>query len=263
MLARTVVGPVSASLVEAFGLNTGLSTSSGRGGKFFEEMSAQYNSLSAMRDDVNHIADAFDQVALSLEKLDLIEKKKLETIDELKSEHLQQILADAAQIASEVGQALNIVDAASGLGATSVAHFVSAGLVAEKILQSWTTLHKQIEVAKLSGEIGTVDAVKLALGELAQARDGTADLPRQITAFAVASSNLRTIQKQADFYRAQVDLADFAGDDLNDPQFVNIAMRRIYSTNLAQYEAALQRARQLAFIARRAIELRFGVDWSG
>ncbi|MCA9600310.1 MAG: hypothetical protein KC776_43700 [Myxococcales bacterium] len=257
---RSVVGPVPRMLLTSFATGQGLPSGSGAGGQFLSAANAEYTALSTMRDDVNHIADGFDQVALTFELIKQLEAKGTATVDQLQAEQVATMLGNAAAIASDVAGMFSSIDLKSGAVGAIAAHGAAALLTSEKMLVDWEAFDSAIVAAKAQTQADLIGATKQGLTELTHARDAANDLPVQVSNLATAASNLRVIQKQADYYRAQVDSADFLGDDKSDPQFVNIVERRLYAINLVRYEAALRRARKLAFIARRAIELRFGVD---
>lgn len=93
-----------------------------------------------------------------------------------------------------------------------------------------------------------------------QARDGYANLVLQFERLAAASAKVRLTKAKANRAASKVTLADYW--DCGTSQCAipyNTALRRTYNTQLLRYRHSLNRAKKAAFIARRAIETRFGV----
>src|SRR5690606_27546831 len=96
--------------------------------------------------------------------------------------------------------------------------------------------------------------------ELAAARDAADDVVLALNDLNKATSDIALVQKKATKAWAGMNFADYAGGDQKDPQYVNVVMRRMVNTKMMRYEDAFARAKKLAYLARRAVELRFGVD---
>jgi hypothetical protein len=97
----------------------------------------------------------------------------------------------------------------------------------------------------------------LKLGQMRQESENIQDAH---TAVQAALGKLDALEKQAAGAAARAAFADSDGVGHVFP--VNTVMRRRYNTTRIRYENALKRAKKLAFVARRAIEFRLGVDMS-
>lgn len=257
--SRLVVGPVPKSLLTAYSSGKPLA-STGHGGKFLEAMNDEYAALVEIKKSFDHIAASYNQIALVIEKVDAIERKTKKQVSQLTNTQIATLLTSVAQAARDFAQAGDLVKAFSTFGTGNSASAWAGALTLAGAHFEMKAISDAISVAKIEGMIETINAAQEALTHITNAQDAAANIPVQVNAFILAADRLRGIQKKADILKAQVDLLSFAGPDGKDPQYVNTVMRRVYNTNLVRYERALDRARKLSFIARRAIELRFGVD---
>ena len=123
-----------------------------------------------------------------------------------------------------------------------------------------TSLEKQNKANEADNELQRLAIVGAMVKEVATARGAADEAVLALNDLSIASANLATLKKKVGKAFATLSFQGWVGDDKKDPQYVNVVMRRIYNTKLLRYEKALERAKKLAFIARRAVELRYGVD---
>lgn len=250
MIQRFVVGGIPKVLIDSFIRDEPLSSTSGLGGQNLQEMARQHSALKRISGSYAAIGDSQRQLALHVRNLRSLEDKK-DALDEATfALSLAAKFSSVAQAASGV-TAEGVLSGAKAVSAA--AHFAAAQAQVAGLLAQNKANDADIDIQR-NGIIGAM------LGEVSKARTAADDLVLALNELNTASANLLLIRKKAQQAVSRIQFSDFAGDDKKDPQYVNVTMRRIYNTKLIRYERAVERAKKLAFLARRAIELRYGVD---
>jgi len=253
---RFTVGPVPKSLLEAFGKNKPLPSTSGLGGEYLQSMSRQFQALSRAAEDFAKIRDASAQLALHMRSLKEIAVE-------------QQGLTEAAA-AKMLGSMLKAyITATQALGSIDPKNPATAGTATAVAAASFALA--QTEMVQASAELKAQDAgleqkrIAVMAGMISStgaAREAASDFLLALNDLNQATADQKLVLKKAAKAAAGKGFADYAvtPDGKNDPQFVNVVMRRMFNTKLIRYEKAFERAKRLAYLARRAVELRFGVD---
>ncbi len=265
-LGTYVIGDIPQPVIDAYVKNSGvLAPGTSIGGGLFDEMSNESAALQGVARDYDHIEGTLVQLASLERQLDAIEKKHA-ALD-------AQLLANRrAEILKNLGQAVQILTQAA-VTAVAPSAFVSgagesaiAGAITAVALFAAAAAYEQEAISEAQ-KANVQDGIQERLGNLQQAfaqmeaaRDTEKDVGVQLNALSNASKRIRLILQKGQVAVAKAKFADYAGDEQTDPQYVNIVMRRTYNTALVRYLRALDRAKKAAFIARRAVELRFGVD---
>ena len=259
VIGRYVVPDLPVALVEAFESNSPIASTTGLGGEYLAHLSIIYASLNRVVQAYRQIHDAQQDLAIATRTLAQIDREE----NAIDSSIVAQQLATTFQAVAEAAQALSGQDffknlASGGLSGTAAAAAVAARLAAAQ--QNIESLKKRRVANESAAEQKRLDQIRLMAQNIRTARNAADEVVLALNDLNTAASGLNVTRKQAQRALSRLDFSDFAGNDKNDPQYVNIAMRRIYNTTLIRYEQALERAKKLSFIARRAIELRFGVD---
>lgn len=248
---RFVVGPIDEQLVKVFAAGGAISSTSGLGGEYLDKLKKQFEALKTINRQYSALREANVQLGFRLRQLKQIENFK-DAIAEAGSaqKHAAWLQAVAqADLAFASNNGINLGPIATGAAAL----LASAG-------ESVKAIESQTKAQVAQGEsqkLDTMSAMVAAVSAASAAADGIVLAMNDLTQ---ATADLALVKKQAGKYSAGLVYAGYANGDKNDPQYVNVAMRRIYNTKLVRYEDAFERAKRLAFLARRAIELRFGVD---
>jgi hypothetical protein len=256
---QTIVGPLPAEVVDAAANSTPLNGMTGLGGTYLEAMMAQYNALAAIAMDFDHMKDRQLAIALHLRSLESIDRQEGYEQEKARAQQMAAFFATAAANMKVMS------DAAGGAADLEPAQALGKMVVATELIALQMEEMKS-ELEAISAGLGSTEeeldqkrlqVLGAAISEVAQGRDTAKALSSHINDLIGASAQLEQVKLLAARAKAKVTFQDFVNGQ---PVYVNTVMRRTYNTNLLRYEAALQRAKQLAFIARRAIEVRFGVD---
>gem|GEM_PF-5250467 len=254
LAGQIVVGPVPREVVEAAKAHRPLSTTSGLGGSYLEAMSAQYDALVAISSDFDHMRDRLDALSLHMRTMASIDRQE----DALKAQaHAQRLAAMLTATAQAMSAMANCTSLGVGSVGSAVTSAAAAGLYLESAAAQTKAIEAGLEASKEELEQHRLSVLGAILSELQQARDTAQTLGSHINALTEAAARLEQTRLKAQRASARMNLQDFVN---NEPMHVNTVLRRTYNTTLIRYERALARAKKLAFIARRAIELRFGVD---
>jgi hypothetical protein len=165
------------------------------------------------------------------------------------------VLADVAAACSAAAQVdwKHFWDASKNVfnGAAAALHLVNAGLDA----RIGALNGELLKIQENQNFVGAMQKVLSKLGEFKQVLSDIAAVHESI------QSNLTTLdslERRATIAYAKATFADSATAGRVLP--VNTVMRRRHNTIRERYEKAAARAKKLAFIARRAIEFRLGVN---
>lgn len=230
----------------------------GVGGALLDEMVAQSRAIRNISTDYQRVRTTYRNLALLAVKLSLADQS-IGLQQKLSDQQALIVTLDSlAGIANALGAAAGSA-VASG-GSASVFYLSSAVAQATALWAKLRALETSQALAQNKAQQDRLDVLVELSKEAVAARDAASDLIQQVNALAAASSHVQLIISKASVAVSKANFADNAGDKGNDPQFVNIVMRRTYNTALIRYQTALDRAKKAAFLARRAIELRFGVD---
>ncbi|MBK8994461.1 MAG: hypothetical protein IPM35_01725 [Myxococcales bacterium] len=249
---RFSVGPIPKSVLDAFSKKGALPSTTGLGGEYLQAMGRQQQALIRAAEDYAKIRDAGSQLSLAFRKLKAI-------ADEDDALDAANLASQTAVMFKAVAFALDHVSAETifkpgGVGAVA-ANFAAAA--AETI-----ALQYQNKASDSALEQKRLDVVASMVSNIGAAREAANDFALALNELNQATADLKLIQKKASKATAGMTFADYANspDGKKDPQFVNVVMRRMFNTRLLRYEKAFERAKRLAYLSRRAIELRFGVD---
>ncbi|CAN5551552.1 hypothetical protein BH09MYX1_BH09MYX1_44340 [soil metagenome] len=257
-LGTYTVEGVPKPVIDAYQLNGGLlSASTGLGGELFDDMVQESSALRNIATEYGHVQDAYHTLAIEALELKSIDK-------EFKDQQLATDQAVMVQSLTSVAACANAIVAGSNLiGSFGSSGGMAAMAAAAEAAKSVATI-RQLELARVVTndqlDQKRYQHIERMIATAAQARDAASAVNQQVNAFVQAAARIKLVQRKADVAVARANFADNAGDKGSDPQYVNIVMRRTYNTALLRYQTALDRAKKAAFIARRAIELRFGVD---
>ena len=249
-----VFGPTSKELVNQFTTGQALSNTSNTGGQYRQDLSSQYQALTRIAQDYSHLSDAGRGLVVIARQLALIHVEKNQSALANKLSQASAALTAVAQVLQLAAEGTS-VKLGSAYEAGAMVATAAAGVLTVKSLQA------QLQAQNAGEDQKLLDQVNRAAEWVNQARDAASDIPIALNSLGNASADLALVRKKAQLALARINFSGYAGASGEDPQYVNVANRRIYNTKLIRYERALHRARQLAFIARRAIELRFGVDF--
>lgn len=245
---RLVFAPAPSALVTSFAKGVPLPTS-GLGGAYLTELSNQYRSLVRVRQGLRMTANAYIEIAAAARDIELIQQSKDYRLAAYDLRKFAAGLTGLAQAASSLS-AENLV---GGSYAAAGLYIAAAGLEIGALHQDANALESDAAREVLAQKLRVIHAVESVQTSLDDVNLAANELTE-------STDNLRSSQKRAARAKSRIDWSGWAGEEGVDAQFVNTATRRIYNTRLHRYETALARAKKLAFIARRAIELRFGVD---
>ncbi|MCC6216037.1 MAG: hypothetical protein IT376_14320 [Polyangiaceae bacterium] len=253
-VATFVVGPIGADVIRNFSSGGPLSTTSGIGGKYRDAMSRQYRALIDVQSGYARIADAQRQFSLSLRAISSIQERAAEERAALDS---QKFAAAARGLASALWKSAQGGSDLKPWNAFAASGSVLLDLAAMEL--EFEGFMHQARAVDAEEKLGTTQELKTILREVEAARAAAEGIVLGLNDLADTAAELRLTSAGAARARSRIDHADL-DPATGDPQYVNVANRRIYNTLLVQYEGALERAKRYGFIARRAIELRFGVD---
>jgi hypothetical protein len=248
-----VVGGIPKVLVESFVRDEPLSSTSGLGGQHLQEMARQHAALKRIAGAYGAIGDSQRQVAIHVRSLRTLQTKKQALQEATVAFALSAVLGGYAQA---VGGLSTTPTTGAITGSSAVA--AAAHLLAAEAQVAGLEARNRADNADV--ELQRLNIISAMTQEVTKARTAADDLVLALNELTTAAANLQLIRKKAQQAVSRIEFSDFAGDDKKDPQFVNVSMRRIYNTKLIRYERAVERAKKLAFLARRAIELRYGVD---
>lgn len=250
-----VVPGVPRPLVDAVDSEQGISSTSGLGGQYLTEMSNMHAAFKRVTQGYGAIRDAHAQLGLAVRMLKSINDEGDALDAALVANTLSTMLTAYAQMARDASDSAGVLDfsKAPGKAIAAAATYAAAQAQVAALAFQNAANDEGLQQKRLS-TIGNM------VSHLASARAGADEVVLSLNALNVASANLRLIRKKADVARSRMEFSDYAGEDDRDPEFVNVVMRRTYNTRLIRYQESLERARRLAFIARRAVELRFGLD---
>lgn len=172
-------------------------------------------------------------------------------------ESLASHLAAASSAFAQATNGLNLFSSVGLSGAASAYAGVSH-LMAKEFGEAASAYEQ--EAMKCGYESRVRELLFASRDAALQARDGFASLVLQFERLAAASAKVRLSKAKANRAASKVTLADYW--DCGTSQCAmpyNTALRRTYNTQLLRYRHSLKRAKKAAFVARRAIETRFGV----
>lgn len=258
---RFTVGPLPKSVVDAFIQNTALSPTAGTGGKYLASQSAQINALKRVGADYAKIRDATSHLALAIKELDsLADEQDLEYQSAIASS-MAVWFGTFAQAAFQLAQ-VDAIKATTSLGGNAAATTTGIGFLFASAVSQTAAIALENKIADEGIEQKRLAIAGKMLDYVSNARDAADDITPAMNDLSLATADQKLVLKQAAKATAGMKFADIAYDPSGkaDPQFVNIVMRRMFNTRLLRYETAFERAKRLAYLARRAIELRFGVD---
>lgn len=253
-----VFAPASEALVKNFQAGRPL-PSTGLGGQYLAQLSNQYESLVRIRSGLNAVGNAYLEFATALRQISYIQVTTKAALEANTQRKYAAIASALAQAASSSAAAFSPAETTLNPMAIGL-HIASAGASAFAGYSEVQALESDRDVINGQTNQQITDQRLRAIQTLAAAKTAVDDVLLAGNNLAVSTDALRLSQKRAARAKSRIDWSSTAGGDDNDPQYFNTASRRIYNTRLRRYETALGRAKKLAFIARRAIELRFGVD---
>ncbi|MCA9630741.1 MAG: hypothetical protein KC766_23890, partial [Myxococcales bacterium] len=253
---QLVFAPAPAALVENFQKGKPL-PGTGIGGNYLSELSNQYEALVRIRRGLRQVANSYVEFSSALKQIGYIEASKDAQLEANTYRQLAAVANGLAQAASALASATSFDSPnvlGKGLQAGAAVGFLAAAALERQALQA------DREVTENDARRQILDQQVAAMHAVDRTQAAVEDVQLAANDLNESTDNLRSSQKRAARAKSRIDWSGWAGEDGVDPQFVNTATRRIYNTRLHRYETALARAKKLAFIARRAIELRFGVD---
>ncbi len=251
---RYVVPNIPQLVADAFKKGEPLASTSGAGGRALFEMGAQYEALERIKGAYSDLALTQRQLAFhvrALKSLDLQSEAHNNASTATQWAQSLQGLASAASALSEIGGTTIL---AGGAKVAAAAFHVAASIA------SVAATKYQNDAAQAGIEGQRLGIYGNMVTQLRHAESASSELVLALNSLTTASANLALVFNQAAKASAMMTFSDYAGGDKQDPQYVNVVMRRAYNTKLVRYENALARAKKLGFIARRAVELRYGVD---
>ena len=251
---KTIVGPLPKEVVQSAQSNAPLDGMTGIGGSYLEAMVAQHAALSSIAMDFDHVGDRYVRLSLLLKELESLDRQEQAEEEKAHASKLAESFQTMASSIQIMAQSIDGSPAAPAKAAMGAAAFEAAQ---QGLTQSLLAISAGLKSTKEGLEQQRLHVVGSALGEVSQAKDSSRALSTHINDLINASASLEQTRLKADQAAARITFQDFVNGQ---PVHVNTVMRRTYNTNLLRYEEALARARRLAFIAKRAIELRFGVD---
>ncbi|MGE0325730.1 MAG: hypothetical protein AB7S68_25610 [Polyangiaceae bacterium] len=249
-----IVPGVPRVLLDALDKEQGVSSTSGLGGQYLAEINNMHAAFKQVTRGYGAMRDAHAQLALAVRVHKSILKED-EALDQANEAAKWATRLEGAARATEI---LSGTDQGQLLAAAGQA--AAAALAVSASIQRISELnyrHAAEDEQLAQKRLGNIQGM---LTQLGSARAGADEVVLGLNALNQAAANLRLIRKKADVAKSRMEFSDYAGKNGTDPQYVNVVMRRTYNTRLIRYQDALERAKRLAFIARRAIELRFGVD---
>ncbi len=254
-----VIGPISPTLIKLFASGEAI-PNTGVGGRYLDGLKAQYDALLSIQRSFDAFRSSASDLSLELLVYDSIRRESSNLLDAARAQEHAIWLGTAAS-AYALAAETNAVSIVSSFGASDTARAVSIGLLFAAAESQVAALQHQAAATKEGQEQKRLELIIRMTGLVTQAKLAAQNLVGALNDLSKATADVKLVQNKARKARAAVNLADFANPaEKKDPQFLNVAMRRIMNTKVLRYESALKRARQLAFLARRAIELRFGVD---
>jgi hypothetical protein len=249
--AERFVVKVSPVLLTKLNKGEALPSGGGAGGQYLAKLGEQYAAIKRIGANYAKIRDAQIQLAIAVRTLAEIDEEDEATDKAAQAQKLatyfQGLAAAMSTVASANPFAAGAAVAAAGAQMTATAYSIKA------IAYQAQATDAQLEQKRL-------DLFARMQKELAAGREAADDLVLALNALNLATKDIEIIHKKALKAVAASSLADYVGDKTDDPQWLNTVERRIYNTRLLRYERAFERAKRLAFIARRAVELRFAVD---
>lgn len=255
---RFSVGPIPKSVLDAFSKKGALPSTTGLGGEYLQAMGRQQQALIRAAEDYAKIQDATAQLSVAFRKMKSIAEED-EALDEaaVASKYAATFQGMAAALSSlaQASDPKNLFGSNVAHMGAAAAHFAAAQFQCQAIAAT----HKAQEAGQ---EQKRLDVVASMVSNIGAAREAANDFALALNDLNQATADLKLIQKKAAKATAGMTFADYANspDGKKDPQFVNVVMRRMFNTKLLRYEKAFERAKRLAYLSRRAIELRFGVD---
>jgi hypothetical protein len=250
---KFVVGPISPDLLSSFGKGEAISSTSGLGGEYLKALAAQYSALTRIASAFTALRDAQTQLSIGMRTMQSINGLD-HALDQAHTyEKVAAVLHGLASALDSIGS----IDWSSGNAgaAMTAASLDIAGSAADVAALDWKDKADDFEIEQKLLALSSSMVKEVGAG-----RDAVKEMSLAMNDLTTASADMKLVKKQASKAASSIAFSDYAGDDQNDPQFVNVAMRRIYNTRLLRYEKARDRAKRLAYLARRAIELRFGID---
>jgi hypothetical protein len=250
-----VVSDIPQAVVDAKTKSNGiLAPGTGNGGALYDEMSNELSALSAIAEDYDHVQDALNRLASIEDEINSIEREGKGLNDQFLAQKRAAVAQAVAQAAQIMLSASSGNPAAAAPSSVAIAALTAATAFEQEALDAAKNVAQEVNTQK------RINAFQRAYDQLAFARDSAKALSSHLNALSTASKRVRLIVQKGNVAVNKAKFADYAGNDQTDPQYVNIVMRRTYNTALVRYLRALDRAKKAAFIARRAVELRFGVD---
>lgn len=239
------------ALIDKVSTSQALGPSAGLGGEFLDTVNRQYIALKRVGGDYQKVRDANAQLALAVQTLREIDEEDTNSDKAASALKMAELYKGMASATQALGSA-SLWGAAAG--AQSAAFAITGSMYQIK------AINFQSNAANAAFNQKRLDVIARMLKELSAARDAADDLVLALNDLNKATTDLGLLQKKASKAWAGINFSDYVSDDKKDPQYVNVAMRRMFNTQMIRYDEALTRAKKLAYLARRAVELRFGVD---
>ena len=254
-----VVGPIPRPVIDAFVSGRPISTTSGYGGSYLELMVEQYEAIDGIHREFDHMSDAMQRLSSLVQQVRLLQQKQDAEKKELEYRTMSSSLSAWAGAMAQLASSLNVSWQSS---ASNTVGQVAAGMMAQAARLNDIAMKFGSEAAEAGWQLEMLQLMQQLVDVMSSAQEYVENVSLHMNRLTDASAKLSTLRAQVERESSRMVFADYAGEDGQDPQFLNTAMRRVYNTRLIRYRAALQRAKKTAFLARRAIELRFGVDLS-
>ncbi|MBU1533944.1 hypothetical protein KKF84_01420 [Myxococcota bacterium] len=257
--ARTItVAKIPKAVVDAFRLG-------GDVGSYPDAKGRQYDALVAIETSLRNIKNSLESIGdITFQAGELISgaHSKMVGID-IQGEigHLQSMQALVKAAAGAAKGLMNYtISAMSGdpvkmlsSGIDMAADTYCAGLENQIM-----ALKENLTDSDISTAIHTF--LEAYSGKVSQLRVAEESVLSSVSTLKTTMNDLESLKNKA---ASAVAMATFADSDtVGHVFYVNTVMRRRYNTNRILYENSLKRAKKFSWVARRAIEFRFGVDLS-
>jgi hypothetical protein len=264
--ARTVIRGLPATLVPELQRNSGAVYGSGEG-EFGAQVAVIRSALQDIQDDeaavvlsATEFANAIDRARLVIQRHDIGQRiQDVQLASSISSQVTRCIVASMQAIAQ-----IDFFKSVSSVGQSNVG---AAGVALGTCVDSGIQIALATVIRDLEGQQGQID-IALAVEEVESQFAVTAQTIREKAAnirasFSQIDAATTALRNQQGLARTAVSRALFLDSTTTGQHFaVDTAMYRRYSLTLARYEEARQRATRTAYIARRALEQRLGVDLS-
>jgi len=234
-------------------------------GRFGSTIANLQSELQSIPRSLNQVSTAMSRVGQTMKSANL-EMRKLQNLSAITS--IRQ-LRDELNLVTEC--AISNARAAAG---TASLKLILGGGAADPVISMMTCTNNlaQIAIGQLSEDLEQenieLEQRQTLLGALSEMRDAAAAVEDARLQFHAAIGRVNSLIAELDSLRgqAQTQVSKVLGMDPGDPSNtelpVNSVMRARLATARIRYEEARDQAVRLAYLARRAIEARLGVDLS-